>query len=297
MKSSITLGAIRSLLALLIFAAPNVHGQSTNIAVLTTEHVDFRILYRPNEAETNRLTIVARDEDHGVNYRASEAVLVVPEPAKLTIPASTPFGNEGDPLWVLPQSQDPSLLYVGFSAEGIPMGSFNGPLEVRLIGLQGPGHFFAWQASEFGSLNVKMNSRDGISADDKTAPIIGSHEHFNFGFSTSGVYRVTLQVEGIESFSGAALVSLPATFEFHVHPLRVMSARPPTLSMPVLNSDSSVTVVLFGEASRPYTLLSSTDLRTWTLLTNFTATAAETALKVSPNAGQRSSLFITAREQ
>jgi hypothetical protein len=89
-------------------------------------------------------------------------VLVVAEAAKTPLPAGTPFGAEGAPLWILPASQDPTLLYLGLSAEpptltgrpGIPSGVFNGNLTFRLKAVDGPGQFILWQNPSPGVFDI-----------------------------------------------------------------------------------------------------------------------------------------------
>ncbi|HVY72036.1 MAG TPA: choice-of-anchor M domain-containing protein, partial [Verrucomicrobiae bacterium] len=181
---------------------------------LTNEHVDLRIEY--DASGTNHLSIVAGDEDHHIHYATNEVYLVVKESGKLSLPAGTPFGNGGDPLWVIPQSQNPNLLYLGISAEDVPLGVFNGNLGFELTAIDGPGSFFLWQADSTGNLNVRMNTADGISDFDETTPIIPSHEHYNWGFTTNGVYHLTFQASGRRLGEATNVTSLPATFTFHV---------------------------------------------------------------------------------
>ena len=126
---------------------------------LTVEHTDIQAAYDT----TNQLSIVAFDVNHTMAYPSNEVVLVVAESAKTPLPAGTPFGPEGAPLWILPASQDPSLLYLGLSAEppqpgrpGIPSGVFSGNLLFRLKSVDGPGDFFLWQSS--GGYNIQMNT-------------------------------------------------------------------------------------------------------------------------------------------
>jgi len=233
--------------------------QEAPVAEVVTEHCDFLIQYDP--AASVPLSIVLRDEDRRRNYRTNEVRLVAAETARLALPPGTPFGGEGDPVWVLPQSQDPNLLYLGFSAERIPSGVFSRPFNFRLVSVEGPGHFFAWQATEFGSLSVRMNTRDGIGEDDKTTPIIGSHEHFNWGFTSNGLYRVTFQVDGRRVGESTNLVSEPSTFDFHVLPL---PAAPPHLEAVGVRPDGGFLLNLHGVAGRSYRLESSEDLVRWT---------------------------------
>lgn len=204
----------------LVVAALSGRAGTNDLVQLVTEHVDFRILYQPGEP--NPLAIVLRDEDRRVNHAATNAILVVSEDARLEVPPGFEiFGEAGAPLWVLPQSQDPRLLSLGFSAEGIPFDVFGGPLTFSLRAVRGAGDFLAWQADALGGLLIKMNSRDGLSDADATQPIIGSHEHFNFGFTSNGVYELTFQVSGRRLGEATNLVSEPTIFTFHVLPLPV----------------------------------------------------------------------------
>lgn len=202
---------------LLALALSPVVTAQTQFAVLEREHTDFRILYSPGAMLP--LALVARDADRGVNLASNEVILVAKDAARLTLPPGTPFGNGGAPLWILPQSQNVNLLYLGVSAEGVPAGVFNGPLSVMLRRFDGPGYLMAWQATGPGQFNIRLNTRDGLGANDAFTPLIGSHEHFNWGFSTTGVYSVTFEVVGRRLGESTNLSSLETTFVFHVQPL------------------------------------------------------------------------------
>ena len=186
-------------------------------AMLEREHTDFRILYSPGASPP--LALVARDADRGVNLASNEVILVAREAARLTLPPGNPFGDGGAPFWILPQSQNVNLLYLGVSAEGVPAGVFNGPLSVMLKRFDGPGYLMAWQATGPGQFNIRLNTRDGLGVNDAFSPLIGSHEHFNWGFSTTGVFSVTFEVAGRRNGEAANLVSLETTFVFHVEPV------------------------------------------------------------------------------
>ena len=209
------MNSIASLIALL--ALPLAAFAQTNFAVLTHEHTDFRIGYHPGDS--NLLTLTARNEDLGVDYPSNQVILVVRESSRLTLPPGTPFGDAGAPLWILPQSQNVNLLYLGVSAEAIPTGVFDGALRVELKRLLGPGHLMAWQATGPGQFNIRLNSRDGLTSSDAFTPITGSHEHFNWGFSSTGVFSATFQVSGRRLSETTNLSSAETTFVFHVLPL------------------------------------------------------------------------------
>lgn len=204
-------------LTLILALLPLPAVAQSNFAVLTREHTDFRVLYSPGES--NVLSLVARDQDSARNYPGNEVILVVHESSRLTLPSGTPFGDAGQPLWILPQSQNPNLLYLGISAETIPLGVFDGPLTITLKRFDGPGYFMVWQATGPGQFNIRVNTRDGLSATDAFTPLTGSHEHFNWGFSTTGVYCATFQATGRRLGETINITSAESTFLFHVQPL------------------------------------------------------------------------------
>lgn len=193
---------------------------------LKNEHVDLRVLYSPT-AETNQLSIVVRDEDLHLNYDATNAVLMVPLSAQVFLPPGfDAFGTEGDPLWILPQSQNPELLYLGLSAEGLGGGNFTDPITLRLLSVDGPGSFFLWQFDAFSGLNMAMNSRDGISDADAAQVFTGSHAHFNWGFGAKGLHSIVLQASARRPGQTNDIVSLPTPIVFAVEPLPELP--PPT---------------------------------------------------------------------
>lgn len=256
------------------------------IVPLAVEHVDLRVLY--NATDTNHLSFVARDEDHGINYATNECVLVVNESAKLILPAGTPFGNEGDPIYVLPQSQNPDLLYLGISTEGIPGGVFSGNLIIRLKSITGPGQFFLWQASSFGDFNVKMNTTDGITDADETTPLIGSHEHYNWGFTATGVYQMTLQISGRRIGDSQDIVSPLTTFTFNVLPLPAEAA---VLRVVQVAANGDLQIEITGSEGATYNLETSSDLSHWTPLQSVVLTG-KTAIVTVPSNGPQ--LFVRA---
>jgi surface-anchored protein len=199
-----------SVLCVALLAAASV---SAACPKMTNEHSDFLLSY----SVENGLELHFRDTDRGRLYKEDEVILILPEAARRILPAGTPFGDEGAPFWLLPQNQDPTLLYLGLASDGVPVELISGPLHLRLRSVSGPGHFFAWQAGTQG-LNVRMNSSDGISAEDLISMDPQSHAHYNWGFSAPGIYHVSFQVEA-NAGSGPVESEL-TTFVFHVLPLQ-----------------------------------------------------------------------------
>lgn len=194
-------------------------GAAEGPVLLVDQHVDLRIRY--DAASTNLLDVLAANDDvHPTQFlESTNCILVAAEQARLELPADIPpLGSAGDPLWVLPASQQPGLLYLGLSGEGAPGGVFAEPFRLRLLEVEGPGHFFLWQA-ELGGLEFRMNTRDGIGPDDVFTQLVGGHSHADWGFTTSGVYRVTFQAESRRLGETTNIFSPPRTFTFHVLPL------------------------------------------------------------------------------
>ena len=124
---------------------------------LSQDHVDLRIQYQPGS--TNELELMVRDRDRATNYATTNVVLVVREMAETPIPSGfEQFGEPGSPLWILPASQDPGLLFLGISGEGLPSGVFAEPPAIRLREVRGPGWFFLWQFDPSGGLNMILDS-------------------------------------------------------------------------------------------------------------------------------------------
>ncbi|MDB6040818.1 MAG: LPXTG-motif cell wall anchor domain protein [Verrucomicrobiales bacterium] len=246
--------------------------------VLTDQHTDLHVLYDPSG--TNILNIVARDvTDGNVDYQTNKVLLIVSEASKLTLPAGTPFGNEGDPLWALTQSQTPDILYLGLSAEGIPTGVFaNGTLNFHLKAVDGPGQFLLWQAGQFGDFDVQMNSGDGITDADVHQQLIGSHEHFNWGFTATGVYYVTFQVSGQRIGESTNISSPESTFRFDVLPLPA-PVTPIELQQTSLTS-GNLAFNIVGLNSGTVDIEATGDFITWTTVSTVTITSSPQAVTI-----------------
>lgn len=261
---------------------------------LVNSHVDLRIVDRPGES--NRLGLVVLDTDTGRRFPAEEAILVAPTAARNEIPPGFEvFGEVGAPLWILPQSQDPALLYIGISAEELPQGTFSSRFAIELVRVDGPGDFFLWQFDTFSNLVMGMNSRDGISTNDVVRPLLGGHEHFNWGFNASGYYEVVVRVTNSRT-NGTEVV----THTSEEIPLR-FGVQPYTIPMPAIAATLSrlawtggtLTCELTGTPNRTYPLETSEDLIRWT--TAGTATPDNAGKTVVSLSASVPGLFLRAR--
>jgi surface-anchored protein len=217
------IGALQGALSLMLmlgWAGGVVQASSVEEPLrLRDEHVDLRARYDATRTPALDLVVMNTDSTPARAYLPDEVVLVGEEVARLELPADLPpLGQAGEALWVLPASQQEGVIYLGFSGEGLPSGLFAEPLQFRLVAMEGPGQFFLWQAG-LGGLEFFINTRDGIGSDDFFPQLVGGHSHTDWGFTTSGVYRLTFEATTRRVGEITNLVSAPATFTFHVLPL------------------------------------------------------------------------------
>lgn len=197
-----------------VMAAPIVRAADT-VTVLTVEHTDLVVLHQPDQ--TPPLRLAARAE---TTLEATNVLLTVAESARLSVPDNANFaflGAVGDPIWILPASQNRNLLYMGFASDAAspPLTAYATNV---LAHVSAPGRFFVWQTSS-GVPNVFIDAGPGESGPTNRVPVANpGHAHYNFGFSTSGVYRVTFRAEAALA-TGGLIQGTNDTFVFHVAPL------------------------------------------------------------------------------
>jgi surface-anchored protein len=121
-------------------------------------------------------------------------------------------------VWILPQTQDPNLLYLGLATEEILSGIFVGDeVSVNLISVSGPGTFSMYTES-LGNPNVIFDSSDGISGADSVTLPVGTHQHFNFGFTAPGDYTIAFEGSGTLVAGNTFTQSGPVDYFFTVVP-------------------------------------------------------------------------------
>ncbi len=204
-----------------LVVAMTAPAQVTN---LTNQHMDFRLQYDASATGSNRLDVIL-GYDPGQRATNDQVYIVGGNSAKVNIPANANYaflGVAGSPTWILPQSQNTSLPYLGLSAEDIPNGIFDA-MQLEVVSVEGPGNFFAWSVSGVGQPPaVKMIVTNGVVAPgfNHAAVFIGSHEHNNWAFSTNGLYRVTFRANG--QFIGDTTNTLgrDVAWAFQILPLR-----------------------------------------------------------------------------
>ena len=188
-------------------------------AVLRAGHVDIGVNF-----DEGAWDLHIHDEETDTEYEPNEAMLYVGRDAMLTRngaaanPAYDFLGvPSGSSLFVLPQTQNTNLLFLGVGAEDLADGLLEGDIAtLRLASVSGPGQFSIWQSGLTPTTpNLIMATSDGIDAADAFEVNAGSHTHMNFAFTKMGFYEVTFVASGIDA-EGNATDSGQVTYYFQV---------------------------------------------------------------------------------
>ena len=151
---------------------------------------------------------------NGVERDPATVELVVLNGARTTVPNNAAYsflGAPGDPVWILPQTQNASLLWPGWNATDVPGGVFSSnTLQMTLTSVTGGE--LAIYSSGLGGPTVLFDNGNGLP---DTRPLAtGAHTHANWAFSSAGTYTVTFQVSG--TLTNGTTVSDDATYTFTV---------------------------------------------------------------------------------
>ncbi len=186
--------------------------------VLTEGHTDVGIDY---DVSLNEWDLHIHDEVHDVEYSPpSEALLLVKYDAHGIVPVGAQWdflGAAGSDVWTLPKVQDPNLLFLGFGAEEIDNGVFQGDqFTMSLRAVSGPGSLVVYDTDSFGNPELLMSSRDGVDNADSVSVPAGEHRHVNWAFSEPGDYVVTFEASGVRALDSIFTTSGDVEYFFHV---------------------------------------------------------------------------------
>ncbi len=148
----------------------------------------------------------------------------------------------GSTLFVLPEVENPNLLFLGLGGEELADGLLQGDVaKLRLASVSGPGHFSMWQAGLTPTTpKLLMATADGIDASDAFDVAAGSHAHANFAFTKQGFYEITFVASGIDA-DGNTTNSGQVTYYFFVTDGLVPFALPMVAGAGSIGGLSSVT--------------------------------------------------------
>jgi surface-anchored protein len=199
--------------ALVATAAP---AQANSQVVISQGHVDvIGVAYEDGE-----LNLHVHDEsvDPGVEREPHEVKFQVTSAAETTVPANPAYsflGNAGDPVWILPQIENPALIWPGFGTEEIEAGVFqNDSVKVTFALVAGPGDVAIYTEDAFGLPDdVLVDSGDGLP-DAVTLPA-GDHLHANWAFDEPGHYWLVVAATG-KLAAGGQTVADAGLYHFQV---------------------------------------------------------------------------------
>jgi len=193
--------------------ALSVPASATTRVNLDQGHVDVIGIAFENGA----FDLHVHDEEHGVEYAPSEVNLVAKPGSEIAVPDDPQYGFLGTPgarAWVLPQVQDPELLWPGIGAEEVEPGVFtDDALKVDVIGVTGPADVSVFTTDAFGAPTVLVDSGNGLP--DRINTSAGGHLHANWAFEAAGTYKVKVKVSGTVAATGQTASGI-ATYTFKV---------------------------------------------------------------------------------
>lgn len=207
--------AMTGALALVMLSGP---AQATGLTYLSAGHVDaIDVAF-----EEGAFALSVHDEtvDPGVERDPASVVLVVKPEAKLAVPDDPAYaflGAPGADVWVLPEVEDPNLLFAGLATEELEPGAFVGDsVKVRFVAICGPNGVSLFQTDPAGQPVKAVDSEDGL-ADVLTLPV-GTHAHYNWAFEAPGTYQLSYVVSGKLAATGKTVTSGRATLTLEVQP-------------------------------------------------------------------------------
>ena len=196
--------------------------------VLTAGHVDlFEVTY---DAATSKLKLSVGDDTRQQSsvkvYRDPETVTTVIDPARSARDSSKLgsdyafLGVDGPTVYLLPQAQDASLPWPGWSTErlgaSLPAGvelAAGQPVQL-ILSISGPGNVFTWQTGTFGEVtNRYVDTVD--PAVDRIPVGANSHVHTNWAFTKPGDYLLTVTPTATTS-AGATIDGASASYHLRV---------------------------------------------------------------------------------
>jgi surface-anchored protein len=189
---------------------------ASTLVVLEKGHVDVVDV----EFEAGEFELLVHDEtvEPAVEREPDEVLFRALPGSQTTVPADPAFsflGAPGAPVWVLPQQDNPDLLFAGLSTEELEPGVFTADsVTVKLRGVFGPGRFSFFVEDAVGQPQVLFNSGDGLP--DAFPLAIGTHQHANWAFTKKGTYVLILQVSATLAATGETVRSDSVPYLFKV---------------------------------------------------------------------------------
>ncbi|WP_309380646.1 choice-of-anchor M domain-containing protein [Cerasicoccus frondis] len=128
----------------------------------------------------------------------------------------------GSDFWYLPQGEIAGVPYLGFATEELDGSEFPDGATFTLDSVTSPsgsGDFSVWQSGSLGSFNFYFSTADEantINGDNTITLATGTHSHYNWGFTETGLWEIVMTVSAEHVTDG--FLSSTQTFAFYVVP-------------------------------------------------------------------------------
>jgi surface-anchored protein len=207
-----TVAGLTLLTAVLVDASPALAAEAVVLSAGHTDAVDVHY-------ENGALKLKVKDDTISpsvVRDPADVTFRVLPA-AETTVPDLPSFaflGAPGSKIWMLPQIQDPALLWPGWNTTALGSGVFTGDkVTISLVGADGPGDVTLFDTTSLGIPNVKFRSNDGLP--DRLDVPVHTHAHAGWVFSAGGAYTLTFQADATLA-DGTKVSTGPVDYRFVV---------------------------------------------------------------------------------
>ncbi len=141
-------------------------------------------------------------------------VLPAAETTVPDLPAFAFLGAPGRAIWMLPQVQDPGLLWPGWNTTTLQSGVFTGDrVGLSLVDVDGPGDVTLFDTNSLGTPNIKFSSADGLP--DRLDVAVHTHAHAGWVFTAPGAYTLEFQADATLT-DGTTLTTGPVDYRFVV---------------------------------------------------------------------------------
>ena len=156
-----------------------------------------------------------------INSAPDEVSIGLGQESKALVPDNPNFeflGAPGTPLWIAPQVDRAGVVFLGMNSSATSVGTFAGNrFDLRLMDVKGPGDFIMWITGGAGSVDVPMNTQDGIDEKDRVDLAAPGHFHQNWGFTSPGTYEIGFAGEGTLAGQATPILSDVETYRFAVN--------------------------------------------------------------------------------
>ncbi|WP_422771448.1 choice-of-anchor M domain-containing protein [Plantactinospora sp. WMMC1484] len=163
------------------------------------------------------------------------------------------LGPAGSTIWLLPQIQNPDLLWPGWNTTTLENGVFRGDeVTISLVDVDGPGNVWVYMEDAIGLPLHQFRSDDGLP--DALQVPVHTHAHANWAFGATGTYTLKFQADATLA-DGTPVSTGPVDYTFVVGDLT--GSPPPTeINLDIYGLEDSYS------PGRQVNLVAATDIET-----------------------------------